>query len=196
MPIARAPWIIVAAAAMQTLVEADLATELAEILLELAQLRDPAAIAPLPLKLRWLRNRYTTNEEKPCLALAFVQDGPASPDDPEAAGVLYRELHLDLIIDLERPTEVQADEEAMIADMGGIEILAHFERRGIQAFKAGFIDQAGAPTALSAVATWVTEIGVDNDEDMVDIEGRLASRFIVQYRVRSEDPMVLLYPGG
>lgn len=194
MAVARPPLVTVLAAVMQTLVDADLATQLAEIIAEL-----PAGDDPLVLKLRWLRNRYTTQEERPCIAIAFVSDAPgdAMQDGQyEAIGVMYRELALDIITDIDLPTEVEVDELGTIADVAGLEILSHFDRRAIQALKAGWIDEAGAPTALTPVARWCTELGMDNDEDLADFPGRLVTRVKVGYRVSSEDPMVLLHTGG
>jgi hypothetical protein len=194
MPLTRAPFIIVLAAVMATLVEGDLDGQLEELFEELASDGDPLA-----LKLRWLRNRYTTQEEKPCLAIAFVSDGPQDPQDADqypAVGEAVRELAVDLVIDVDLPTEVEADEEELIADVAGLEILAHIERRAVQLLKRGFENPADAPTPLSLCAHWVQEIGVDNDEDLVDFPGRLVSRVNVLYRVRSDDPMILLMQGG
>lgn len=196
MPLVRAPFIIVMAAAMQTLVDADLAEQLAEVIAELPVEEDAD---PLELKLRWLRNRYTTSEEKPCISIAFVADSfQEGQQDGQylAIGEAIRELALDIITDIDLPTEVAVDELGTIADVAGLEILAHFDRRAVQALKKGWIDEAGAPTALSQVARWVQELGIDNDEDLADFPGRLVSRVNVLYRVSSEDPMVLLYPGG
>jgi hypothetical protein len=192
----RPPLVTVLAATMDTLKAAGLDVELAPYLLMLAGVD---AVEPLPLKLRWLRNRYTTAEEKPCIALAFVSDGPQDPsgqDQYPAAGEAVRELAVDIIVDLEVPTEVEAEEEELVADVAGLEILSHFERRALRALKRGFLDPADAATPLSAVAHWVQELGVDNDEDLVDFNGRLVSRINVLYRVRSDDPMILLAQGG
>lgn len=190
MALIRPPIITILAAVKATWVAADLVTQLDEILTELG-----GGVA-LPLKFRWLRNRYATNEEKPCQAIAFVSDGPRDSREGQTYGEQVRELAIDLITDIEIPTEVEADEEATIADIAGLEILSHFDRRAVQALRAGFGNEAAHPTPLNQVATWVEELGVDDDEDLVDFNGRLASRLIVQYRVRSDDLMVLLAPGG
>lgn len=192
MALTRAPFIIVLAAVRETLEAAGLQEQLGEMLAELDG-------DQTELKFRWLRNRYTTQEEKPCIAIAFVNDGPQDPQDADqypAAGEAVRELALDLVIDVDLPTEVEADEDEIIADLAGLEILSHIERRAVQALKWGFIDPAQAPTPLSLSAHWVQELGVDNDEDLVDFPGRLVSRVNVLYRVRSDDPMILLMQGG
>lgn len=196
MPLTRPPFIIVLAAVMQTLVDADLATELAD-LIESLPIEEGAD--PLVYKLRWLRNRYTTSEERPCTAIAFVSDGPQDAQQDgqyETSHVMVRALEIDVITDVDLPTEVAVDELGTIADVAGLEILAQFDRRVVQALKKGFMDQVGAPSALQAVATWVQELGIDNDEDLADFPGRLVTRLNVLYRVSSEDPMVLYYPGG
>lgn len=196
MALDEMPLVTILKATMGTLEWADLPAQLAELL---ESIPGGAPGQPMELKLRWARNRYTTLEEKPCVALAFVSDSPVDPQDSDrypSAGEALRECALDIIVDIDLPTETAVEEEQLIADVAGLEILSHVERRVVQALKAGWIDQAGNPSPLSAKAHWVQEIGVDNDEDLIDFNGRLVSRVNVLYRVSSEDPTKLLFDGG
>lgn len=193
MPLERPPRIQVLAAVMQTMREAQLDVILAELLEQMGEEGEPAE-----LKIRWARNRYTSIDEKPCIALAFVSDGP-----PEMGGRWEqyistaeeaRTLALDIIVDVILPTEVEADELKVVDDEARLEILSHFVDQSLKALIAGTIDPADAPTALSGIVVWVEDLGVDDDEDLADIEGRLVNRVNVIYCVRTDDPTVLLRP--
>lgn len=194
MPLERPPFVKVLAATMEMLVAADLGTVLADIIAELP-VEDGAP--PLEYKLRWLRNRYTTQEERPCTSLAFVSDAfqEAQQDGQYlSSGEAVRELAIDVITDIDLPTEVEVEELGTIADVAGLEILGHFDRRVVQVLKQAC--RSGAePNPLNQKATWVQELGIDNDEDLADFPGRLVSRINVLYRVSTDDPMVLLAPG-
>lgn len=186
-PLPKSPRVIVLDAIMQTLLEAGLPGILAELLAAMGDGAEPAE-----LLLRWARNRYTTFEERPCIALAFVSDGPRENSDQYlSAGEAERELALDIVADVELPTEA-ACEEGLAEDTARLEILSHFVDQPLKALKAGFIDQVGARTPLTRVAHWVEDLGIDDDEDLADENGRLVCRINVLYRVRADDPTILL----
>lgn len=186
-PLPKMPWIIVLDAVMQTLQAAGLSITLADLLAAMGKDGEPAE-----LLLRWARNRYTTFQERPCIALAFVSDGPRENSDQYmSAGEAERELAIDVIADVELPTEAEC-EEGLAQDTARLEILSHFVGQALKALKASFIDQAGAPTPLTPVAHWVEDLGIDDDEDLQDENGRLVGRINVLYRVRADDPTILL----
>lgn len=177
MPVPMMPAVTVSKLTMDTLVAAGL----------------PASTGVADLTFRWRRNRYTTAEERNCLSLAFVGDRPRDPEDTNLAlGETMRELQLDLIADIELPTEVAVEEADTEDDYARLQILMAVLMLAVRALKRSFTDPAAAPTPLTPWAMGVEEVVTEDDEDLADINGRLVSRINVLYRVRSEDPTVLL----
>jgi hypothetical protein len=175
MPLPKPPRIIVLDAVMQTLLEAEL----------------PTLLEQPDLRIRWMRNRYTSIEERPCIAIAFVSDEPTDVREQYmTTSEAQRTLAIDIIADVELPTETEAETD--VSDIARIEILSHFVDQPLYALKRGFQDPADSPTPLSRVAHWVEDLGIDDDEDLADENGRLVCRLNVLYRVRSDDPTVLL----
>lgn len=184
----KMPFVRVLDAAMATLLEADLQTVLRDLLITMGKDGEPAT-----LKLRWARNRYTTIEEKPCIALAFVDDEVADNQEQyAAAGETIRALGLDIVADVILPSEVEVDELGLVSDVARLEILSQFAYRAMQALRQSFVDPAGAPTPLSNLAHWVEDLGVQEDDDLADEDGRLVYRARLLYRVSSTDQTILL----
>ena len=186
MPLPKPPRIRVLDALMLTLLEAGLPAILADEIAATATEDDPDP----ELKLRWRRNRYTSAEERPCIAIAFVSDEPADNREQYlSTDAAQRALAFDIIADVVLPPEAEAEETG--ADIARIEILSHFVDQPMKALKDGFrSDHPGTP--LSQLADWVEDLGIDDDEDLADENGRLVGRGNVLYRVRSDDPTVLL----
>lgn len=164
---------------------------------------DLATQVGLPdLKVRWLRNRYATNEERPALSIAFVSDEPADGDS--AAGGVYlnpdeelRMLALDFIVDLDVESEASAEAMQLLDadeddfDGTGLAILSWVLDCTLRTLKQCMFDPLRDATDLGKMADWVAEVSVEDDEDLADIAGRLVGRANVLYRTSSQDPTIL-----
>jgi hypothetical protein len=157
------------------------------------------AVGMPDLKLRWARNRYATREERPCLSIAFVSDEPA--DDgrfPANMDETVRILALDLIVDLAVETEASAEANMALGtppeefDPSGLEVLAWVAATALRLLREACDDPLRDVTDLGRMCDWIQDVGIDDDEDLPDDDGRLVDRVNVIYRVHSVDPTVLL----
>jgi hypothetical protein len=175
------PRIIVLNAAMADVRAADLPT-----LLELAD-----------LKFRWERNRYTSREERPCVAFAFVSDEPMEMDNL-SHDEMARRLAFDIIVDLKIDTEATAEAESDLGtaaefyDPSGLAALSWVLDNVMLVLRRSMIDEFRETTALGQVADWVEDVSIDEDEELPDDDGRLVGRANVIYRTSSWDPTLLL----
>jgi hypothetical protein len=156
-------------------------------------------VAKPDLKLRWARNRYTSREERPCLAIAFVSDEPADDGSvPASSDELVMVLALDLIVDLQIETEASAEANAAMEtaieeyDPSGLDDLLFVLKTASQLLRAACLDPLRDTTDLGRMCDWVQEVSVDDDEELPDDDGRLVGRINVIYRTSSWDPMELL----
>lgn len=177
----RSPRVTVLLALMKALEEGDLPTVL--------ELPD--------LKLRWARNRYTMREERPCIALAFVSDGPQGEAGDRNGDELVRSLSFDIIVDLEVETEASAEAQASMGtsvldfDPTGLSDLSWVLDVAMLALRRCFMDEFRDTTELGKVADWIEDVIIDDDEDLPDDDGRLVGRANVIYRTSSWDPTLL-----
>lgn len=151
------------------------------------------------LKIRWARNRYTSREERPCFAIAFVSDEPIDDGSvPTTFGELVRRLQLDLIVDLEVETEASTEaQEAQSAsildyDPSGLDDLMFVLLTGQKLLRAATEDPLRDTTDLGRRCDWIQDVSIDDDEDLPDDDGRLVGRINVIYRTSDVDPMVLI----
>ena len=159
-----------------------------------------ANLTALPdLKIRWARNRYTTRQERPCVAIAFVSDAPvddgAVSTNPDET---VRALALDIIVDMEVETEASAEANQALEtpveqfDPTGLANLASVLAQAYQLLRACCQDPLRDSTTLGKMVDWVQDVSIDDDEDLPDDDGRLVGRVNVLYRTSSWDPMQLL----
>lgn len=177
MPLNLPPRVRVLNAVMTTLLAADL----------------PARTEMPDLRVRWARNRYTTIEERPCIAIAFVSDAPVDTDQYNSSGEMVRMLSVDLVADAEVESEASAEEtpDPTDRDPHGLTALSIMVDQAMLALKEGFAPDADPGTPLALVADWCEDAGVSDDEELQDIDGRLVARANVLYRVSTTDPTVL-----
>ena len=158
-----------------------------------------AATGQAGLTIRFARNRYATNKERPALSIAFVEDGPTDNAQNLALGEKQRTLSLDLIVDLEVEEEagaeaaLEAGQDPATFDPTGLGELSAVLVEAVSMLQRawrGDVNMADYP--IAAYADWIEEIGIDDDEDLADIDGRLVARVNVLYRVHAEDPKMLL----
>ena len=159
----------------------------------------PVVTGIADLSLRWARNRYTTREERPCLAIAFVSDEPADDGSVNTnSDELVRVLALDLICDMEIETEASAEANESMGtpieefDPAGLGQLSMVITEAHKALRECCIDPLQDTTELGRCIDWVQDIGYDDDEELAGEDGRLVGRLNVIYRTSSWDPTLLL----
>lgn len=180
-----APRVKIMLAAMARLKEADL----------------QASTGLADLVFRFARNRYATREERPCISLAFVSDGPV---DAEGGGIgggvllnpeeALRALSLDIIVDLDIETEASAEANEQLAtppedyDPTGLNELSIVLDDATLALRSSCIPPLQDTTDLGKMVDWVSEVVVDDDEELAGEDGRLVGRLNMVYRTSSWDP--------
>ncbi len=168
------------------------------VMARLEQVDLPTLTGIADLNLRWTRNRYTTREERPCLALAFVSDEPRDRDTGLNGDETARILGIDLIVDLQIETEAAAQANTAIGtlmsefDPSGLADLSAVLDVAMKALRQCCMDEFRDTTALGKVCDWVEDVEVDEDEELPDDDGRLVGRANVIYRTSSWDPTLLL----
>lgn len=156
----------------------------------------PALLELPALKFRWERNRYTSREERPCIALAFVSDEPMEMDNL-SEDEMARRLAFDIIVDLQIDTEAAAEAESDLGtvaefyDPTGLAALSWVLDNVMLVLRRTCIDEFRDTTALGKVADWVEDVSIDEDEELPDDDGRLVGRANVVYRTSSWDPTLL-----
>ena len=150
------------------------------------------------LKLRWARNRYTTREERPCLAIAFVSDAPVENATSLNSDEQMRALAFDIIVDMQIETEASAESQAAIGvamagyDPSGLLALSVVIDQAMLALRETSMDPLRDTTDLGRYSDWIQDVSIDDDEELPDDDGRLVGRANVIYRVHSWDPTLLL----
>lgn len=150
------------------------------------------------LKLRWARNRFTTREERPCLAIAFVSDTPEAGGVTLSPDEMVMVLSLDLILDLKLETEAADETNAALAtslldyDPSGLDDMMFVLRTASKLLRECTLDPLRDSTDLGRKVDWIEDVSVADDHELPDDDGRLVGRINVIYRASSWDPMVLL----
>lgn len=158
-----------------------------------------AADAELPdLAFRWERNRYTSREERPCVALAFVSDEPVEDPNLQNPDEMVLALAFDIIVDMEVETEASAEDNISAGtvletfDPTGLSKLSLVLDLCLRSLRACTQGELTDTTELGRMIDWVEFVGIDDDEELTDTDGRLVGRANVIYRTSSWDPTVLL----
>ncbi len=168
------------------------------VMARLVQVDLPTLTGRADLNLRWARNRYTSREERPCLAVAFVSDEVADRDTGLNTDESVRMLAFDLIVDLQIETEASAEANAQIGtlmdefDPSGLADLSAVLDVAMKALRQCCLDEFRDTTDLGKICDWVEDVEVDEDEELPDDDGRLVGRANVIYRTSSWDPTLLL----
>ncbi len=145
-----------------------------------------ALVPPLPVPtIRHARFRYSTTEERP--AIAIMWDGDEVRDEDESnqylsAHELVMEQSLSIMID------VDLDAEDSGLDNTGIKKLSRYAKAVLSALRA-------EGSIISGFSDFVQYRSLGPDEDSLSDEARLVLSVIVLYRVRAEDPSILLATG-
>lgn len=161
------------------------------LLLKLQQLgqavdyQDRAGI-PGVVTIRHARNRNAVRAEKPAMSLILVSDDDR-PNEEEGRNDFeqVREMVVDLQADLELPTEVSR------SDVTGLGYLSLF----VAAFVGGLRDPDQPNRWLDGLCDWLRVGALEPDDRSTPEDGRMTRAIHVVYRVRTDDPNVLLADG-
>lgn len=136
------------------------------------------------VKPRHFRNRNTTSEERPGVALRFDHDLPQQEGEVPNHNTWekVRELALSIVVD------VDLDSEESEEDPTGFDKPSRIAAVAMKALRD--------PTKpFAQKVDWSRQDSIDPDEDSTPDKGRLVYAVIVLYRVRSDDENVLLAQG-
>ena len=147
--------------------------------------------APLdaPNTIRHARYRYSTAEERTAIAIRWDGDEPEDSmqsDSYLSSGEMLVKMSLSIEIDADldpEPTDGSAG-----ADETGLKKLTRYANAVLKALRA-------EGSIISNFSDFVQYGGLGPDEDNISDEGRLVLSLFVLYRVRSDDPTVLLATG-
>jgi hypothetical protein len=143
---------------------------------------------PLPSVRHW-RGNYADQDERPAILVRIDGDEPNEADVGESFGVcgeLRMNLAISLIVDADLATAVSDQDRTGLGALGALALLS------VRALKAAISDP---DVGLGAVADNVQDAGRGPDGENSSDEGRLVQSLIVAYRVRDDDPTVLLRRG-
>lgn len=146
------------------------------------------------VRIRHRRNRNTKAGERPCIAIAFVDDD--GPDDDQldlTCGERQRSLTVDLIADVDlAPEKADIDQDpatpGVEIDPTGNLVPSRLLAAAIEALKT-------PGSAIDVLSDYISVKSLSPDEDSQADYGRLVRTIIVLYRVRSDDENVLLAEG-
>lgn len=157
-----------------------------EDLLENADLDGMTGLADIHV--RQTRNRWAAPDELPCISIRMVSDTPRLDGAYHSAHERLQDLEVDLQIDAELATE---DSDL---DPTGLERLGQMGIAAVKVLKDfDAVDADG--NKLRDLCDDIEDHGVVPDEDNEADEGRFIHRIVVLYRVRGDDPSVLLASG-
>lgn len=138
------------------------------------------------MTIRHARNRKPVRSEKPCITLILVDDDRQQADVDRNEWETVREMTVDLQCDLSLSTEDSG------RDPTGLEALLLV----LGTFLAALRDPDQPNLCLGGLCDDITVGAIDPDEDSTPDEGRMTRRVTVLYRVRTDDPNVLLAAGA
>lgn len=148
--------------------------------LELVNFEDRAGVVGVTI--RHTRNRYPTSSEKPCISVRWLGNEDQADEQYANAWERYKLCNIDLVADAAIEAEdSQVDETGW--DRLSRMLAAAFEK----------LREEGTP--LYDLMNWVQDRDTDPDEDSKPDEGRLVQAISVLYRVRTDQPNVLLAQG-
>jgi hypothetical protein len=146
---------------------------------------DLGAQHPITMTVRHARNRKPVRSEKPCITLVFVGDEPRSDDEQQLNDwETARELTFDLQLDMDLDTEDSELDPTGYAKMSRVLAVAY----------SSMVETVGLKF-LGGLADWIANGSYDPDDKSTSDDGRLVLGISVLYRVRSDDPNVLLAAG-
>lgn len=151
-----------------------------ETALNAVDLQDLSGVSA-PVTVRHSRNRKVVLSERPSITILFVSDDPRPDDLNRNTAEAVRELVFDLQADLELATEDSG------ADPTGMALLARLLGAAMSSLKT-----PGYEIFLGGLVDWISAGGVDPSERSTPTDGRMTCAMNVVYRVRSDDPTVLL----
>lgn len=131
---------------------------------------------------RHVRNRSTTAEERPCVAVRFDGDERSDDDENRNAWEAVRWLHFALVADVVLDTED-----------AGTDDTAQKKLAMLLAASVKWLRREGS--AIGALSDWIIPGAFDPDENSQPDQGRLVLQLTVVYRVRTDDENVLLAQG-
>jgi hypothetical protein len=135
------------------------------------------------IHVRHRRNRLPTSSELPCVTLRWLGCDQTSPDGDYVTAWEQQMLnHMQLEVDLELDTEES-----------GIDPTGWGKHSMVAAYAYSVL--AEQSSALFQLCDHVRVPAPQLDEDSKPDDGRLVLPFDVVYRVRTDDPNVLLAPG-
>jgi hypothetical protein len=134
---------------------------------------------------RHARFRNSISAEKPCITFLFVGDEPMEDETQHNAWEVVRELTMDMMIDMDIPAEDSELDPTGFAMMG----------RQLAVAYATLSPPGSGNTALGGMADFVRPGSIDPADNNTSDNGRLVRGISVLYRVRSDDPNVLLSAG-
>lgn len=155
----------------------------------LLDFNDLSTLVGVPdIKVRHTRNRFSNTEERPCLALRLVSDEPRDDARYHTIWERVNELHLDMQVDANLPTEISD------LDPTGLDTLGAIANAAVTILKdEEAVDADGKK--LRDLCDDVVDLGVIPDEDAEADEGRFIHRIVVLYRTSNTDPNKLLAAG-
>ena len=138
------------------------------------------------LKFRHARNRHPNYEEMSCISLVFVGDAPHEDEQFRSQWEQVRYLEFDLQADVYLPTEDEQDPAKR--DVTGMLTPGRALAAAVQIlFESDLV-----PNWCDAI----TSGSIDPDETSKPDKARMARRLQMQYRVRTDNPNVLLAQGA
>jgi hypothetical protein len=147
-------------------------------------------------KIRHWRNRETTHEEMPCLAIRFVGDDVAgafsASDSSPSIAEQVMDLNLELVIDTEIPPESDrdtADDPDDGLDETGFRTASPIIETALETL---FVEGEEVNNLGGLIWDARYDGSGDNDDIALPDRIRLAERVTLVYRVRAEAPHVLL----
>jgi len=157
---------------------------------ELAQALDGRTVGGKAVTVRHFRHRESTIEEWPCIAIRYVSNDASSYGRQETNDGLpeqVMELAVDLVIDLELPAEA-TDENDDDIDPTGFECAGNMLAWALDALLPGEESNTLGGT------TWeIRYDGTAPDEGVQSPDlARLEERIVLLYRVRADQPTILL----
>jgi hypothetical protein len=137
------------------------------------------------LKVQFSRNRNATRQEKPSLLIVFVGDDPRTGDEQDHnAWETVRELVVDLQVDLDLNSENSG------IDPTGLLFLSNTIAAAVSSLRDPI-----EPIYLGGLCDYIMAGSIDPEERSQPDIGRMTRALTVLYRVRSDDPNILLAAG-